>query len=204
MEKVLNLIQKIAECLPRFEIYEILQEDAALQVALLNVFADVVEFSVRAAHFFQRGTLGKFLFTIFTPQYSCTLVRLGRIIIGRTFDQELGDVVMRLERHAYNVDQTAIAVELLKAAEHRKKAEQERRSDLMIQCERWLKPANTKEIHECQTRARLDQTCTWITTHESFKRWIDRQPLSPPDRFLCISGTHGCGKSVLASSSSQT
>ncbi|MCJ1411392.1 hypothetical protein MMC19_005481 [Ptychographa xylographoides] len=182
VERILNIIQKIAECLPRFEIYENLQEDPVLQVALLNVFTDVVEFSVRAAHFFQRGTI----------------VRLARIL-WRTFDQELGDVVMRLERHACNVDQTAVAVELLKAAEHRKKADQERHSDLIIQCERWLKPANTKEIHECQTRARLDQTCTWITMHDAFKRWIDCQLSSLPDRFLCISGTHGCGKSVLAS-----
>ncbi len=58
MEQVSNLLESITESLPRLEVYEKLQSDSILQVALLNVFTDVVDFSVRAFQFFRRGTLG--------------------------------------------------------------------------------------------------------------------------------------------------
>lgn len=57
-EQVSNLLESITESLPRLEVYEKLQSDNILQVALLNIFTDVVDFSVRAFQFFRRGTLG--------------------------------------------------------------------------------------------------------------------------------------------------
>ena len=53
-----NLLESITESLPRLEVYEKLKSDNILQVALLNVFTDVVDFAVRAFQFFRRGTLG--------------------------------------------------------------------------------------------------------------------------------------------------
>jgi len=57
-EQILNLIEAISENHPRFEIHGKLPPDARLEVALLSIFTDVVEFSVRAIQFFRRGTLG--------------------------------------------------------------------------------------------------------------------------------------------------
>ena len=57
-EQVSNLLESITESLPRLEVYEKLQSDSILQAALLNIFTDVVDFSVRAFHFFRQGTLG--------------------------------------------------------------------------------------------------------------------------------------------------
>ena len=57
-EQVSNLLESITESLPRLEVYEKLQSDNILQVALLNIFIDVVDFSVVAFQFFRRGTLG--------------------------------------------------------------------------------------------------------------------------------------------------
>ena len=183
VEQTLNIIRKITECLPRFEIYEKLQGDAKLQVAFLNVFTDVVEFSVRACQFFRRKSL----------------VRLSRII-GRTFDQELGDIVAQLERHAKVADQTAVATELLRASEHRSQIDKKHRDDLRIQCENWLRPSNVRAFHDLQVNARLAGTCSWITSNDSFRKWINTECLESLHRLLCISGTHGCGKSVLSSS----
>lgn len=59
-EQVSNLLESITESLPRLEVYEKLQSDKILQVALLNIFTDVVDFSVRAIQFFRRGTIGMF------------------------------------------------------------------------------------------------------------------------------------------------
>jgi hypothetical protein len=59
VEQASNLIQITSEYLPRLEIYERLQSDPILQTALLNVFTDIVEFSVKAYHYFGRGPLGE-------------------------------------------------------------------------------------------------------------------------------------------------
>lgn len=182
-EQVFNLLQSITESLPRLEVYEKLQSDNILQIALLNIFTDVVDFSVRAFQFFRRGTL----------------VRLAQTVV-RSFDRDIGAVIARLERHARVADQTAVATELLEAAKFRKEAGRRQHEELEIQCERWLKPSDVKHVHLHQVRARLDGTCDWITSNDVFGRWIKPGCLTSQDRLLVISGTHGCGKSVLASS----
>lgn len=74
------------------------------------------------------------------------------------------------------------------------------RQNLKIQCEGWLKPPNVRAIHQSQVQAKLHGTCGWIWLNPTFKEWSEPSPSHASDRFLCISGTHGCGKSVLASS----
>ncbi|KAF6226640.1 hypothetical protein HO173_012470 [Letharia columbiana] len=177
-EQVFNLLQSITESLPRLEVYEKLQSDNILQIALLNIFTDVVDFSVRAFQFFRRRTL----------------VRLAQTVV-RSFDQDIGAVIARLERHARVADQTAVATELLEAAKFRKEAGRRQHEELEIQCERWLKPSDVKHVHLRQVRARLEGTCDWITSNDVFGRWIKPGCLTSQDRLLVISGTHGCGKS---------
>ena len=74
------------------------------------------------------------------------------------------------------------------------------RENSKIQCEGWLKPQNVRAVHESQVQARLPGTCNWIWLNSTFKQWHQLSPSLAADRLLCISGTHGCGKSVLASS----
>ena len=126
-------------------------------------------------------------------------MRLTHSVV-RSFDRDIGAVIARLERHARVVDQTAVAMELVRAAEFRQEACQRQHEELKLQCEKWLKPANVKHVHLHQVQAKLDGTCDWIASNDTFERWIKTEPSSSRDRFLVISGTHGCGKSVLASS----
>ena len=118
----------------------------------------------------------------------------------RSFDQDIGAVIARLERHARAADQTAVATELLVAAVFRKEAERRQQQELKIQCEMWLKPADVKHVHLHQVSVRLDGTCNWIASNGAFRRWAESGLMTVHDRLLVISGTHGCGKSVLASS----
>ena len=67
MEQILHIIETISDNLPRFEIYEKLNSDPALQIALLNIFTDVVEFTVRILQHLKRGTLGKSQLSIMLP-----------------------------------------------------------------------------------------------------------------------------------------
>lgn len=58
-QQILSMVQTISDNLPRFHIYERLESDAVLQIALLNIFTDVVEFCLVVFGYLQRGTLGK-------------------------------------------------------------------------------------------------------------------------------------------------
>ncbi|MCJ1476865.1 hypothetical protein MMC13_005534 [Lambiella insularis] len=173
-EEVVNLLELIIECLPRLEVYEKLQSERILQVALLHVFADVIEFSVRAFQFFRRGTL----------------VRLSQILI-RTFDRDAGVVMARLERHARLADQTVVATELLRVAEFRVEAQRRQHEEMKIQCERWLRPSNVEHVHLQQVRDRLEGACNWITSNYAYQRWTKEGCLTTQVRLLVISGTHG-------------
>ncbi|KAH0563134.1 hypothetical protein GP486_002303 [Trichoglossum hirsutum] len=63
----------------------------------------------------------------------------------------------------------------------------------MMGCKSWLRPLDVGSMYQ----TKLPGTCDWIWTDPTFMKW--NQP-SSSDRLLCIYGTHGCGKSVLASS----
>ena len=57
-EQILSMIQIISNALPRLDLYEQLKTDASLQDALLNVYSDVLDFSLRVLRFVKRNTLG--------------------------------------------------------------------------------------------------------------------------------------------------
>jgi hypothetical protein len=143
-------------------------------------------------------------------------VRLTRQIY-RPFEKEFGDVMERLERHSKTADQTAIAAEMLHAAEFRRgmppclqsvgcadvrvATELKDKQNLKMRCEAWLGPANMKAVHHFQVRTKLHGTCEWVWTNNTFQEW-NASPSSQvaSDRILAIHGIHGCGKTVLASS----
>ena len=118
----------------------------------------------------------------------------------RSFDRDIGAVIARLERHARIADQTAVATELLGAAKFRKEADRRQHEELKIQCERWLRPSDVKHVHLRQIQAKLNGTCEWITSNVEFEKWVRPESLTTRDRLLVISGSHGSGKSILASS----
>jgi hypothetical protein len=49
----------MSDDLPRFELYQKLHADPLLQTSLLQIFTDVVEFSVKAFQYFSRSTPGR-------------------------------------------------------------------------------------------------------------------------------------------------
>ena len=117
-----------------------------------------------------------------------------------SFDQDVGAIIARLERHARAADQTAVATELLRASAFREETERKQYEELKIRCGQWLKPSNVEHVHLNQVSAKLDGTCDWIASNNVYRRWVEPGCLTAHDRLLIISGTHGCGKSVLASS----
>ncbi|PMD45533.1 hypothetical protein L207DRAFT_257269 [Hyaloscypha variabilis F] len=114
-------------------------------------------------------------------------------LLLRPFKEEFGDIFDRLKRRTEVVDLTAMATQLLRAAESRQEAQK-------FRCQSWLEPPNVRDFHQLQVHTKLRGTCDWIKWNPAFVKWIEPSSLSASDRLLSISGTHGCGKTILASS----
>jgi hypothetical protein len=183
VEQTATMLQTISDSLPRFQIYEKLHQDPIVQVALLNVFTDIVNFSLQVSRYFEGSALG----------------RLGRLVATSMRD-DLDEIIGCLKIHAKIVDSTAVAAEHVKAAAFRSQMEARDREDLKVTFENWLNPPNIREVHNAQTRKKLHGSCEWIWTHPTFLQWDNPSATSASDRFLYLFGTHGCGKSILASS----
>jgi ATP:corrinoid adenosyltransferase len=115
------------------------------------------------------------------------------------FEREFGEILQRLDRHSKVVDKTAVAVEMLKASEYRKRQEHVAQAALKLQIESWMKAANMRVVHEAQVKNKLPGTCEWIWSNNVFQEWANLSSQTPSDRLLIVHGTHGCGKSTLAS-----
>ena len=53
------MIQTISDAMPRLNIYEQLNDDSVLQTALINIYREVIEFSVSIFQYFNRRGLGE-------------------------------------------------------------------------------------------------------------------------------------------------
>ncbi|GFF97445.1 hypothetical protein IFM47457_11398 [Aspergillus lentulus] len=71
--------------------------------------------------------------------------------------------------------------------------------DLQMQCERWLRPPNMRQVQQTNTKKRLRGTCGWIWSNTTFVNWYTLDPSSNLDGILYVYGPPGCGKSILAS-----
>jgi hypothetical protein len=162
--------------------YQKLQTEPLLQSSLLNIFSEVVEFSVLACRHFSRNAVLRLVRQVQCP-----------------FEKEFGEILQRLDRHSKIVDKTAVAVEMLKASEYRKKQEHAAQVALKLQIESWMKAANMRVVHEAQLKNKLHGTCEWIWNNPVFSEWVQLSSQTPSDRLLVVHGTHGCGKSTLAS-----
>ncbi|KAF3926577.1 hypothetical protein AA313_de0204568 [Arthrobotrys entomopaga] len=70
------------------------------------------------------------------------------------------------------------------------------RQNMEIIAANWLRPSGTNCIHTTC----LPGTCEWIWTDAVFVKWLEPSRHKKSERFLCLQGVNGCGKSVLATS----
>ncbi|KAH8807412.1 hypothetical protein F5884DRAFT_856993 [Xylogone sp. PMI_703] len=115
------------------------------------------------------------------------------------------ELVLLLE--AYEVESLSpIAAQIVDTVsridENTKEIRIKQQEDLRLRCESWLKPPNSRATQQRQFQKKLPQTCDWIWTNSDtvFFKWFHQPALKAADQIICIHGSHGCGKSVLASS----
>ncbi|CAG9947012.1 unnamed protein product [Clonostachys rosea f. rosea IK726] len=176
------MLEIITESLPRLELYKKLQSDKSLQIALLNIFTDIVEFCAVTYKYFKRGML----------------VRIGKLILT-PLKTEFEKMCKRLKWHTKNVDDTAVAVELLRAADFRAKMQAQNAENMRSRCDTWLNPANMLGVHQARSRMRVTGTCEWLLSSQAYDSWLRTESDLAEDRLLGILGKGGCGKSILSS-----
>ncbi|KAF2261856.1 hypothetical protein CC78DRAFT_535313 [Lojkania enalia] len=181
-EQILGVVEMMSENLPRLEIYAKLRLHPVLQIAMLNVFTDVIEFSIKAYKFFQRNAAVRLLGAMWRP-----------------FKQEFGGLIARLERHTKCVDDTAIALEQAEAATYRTEMRANHQEQLKISCFQRLQPLDMRKLHQERLNQRVNGTCEWILSNETFARWDTSTSATAMERILLVAGPAGSGKSILSS-----
>jgi hypothetical protein len=78
-------------------------------------------------------------------------------LIRRSFESDFSNILGRLKRHSKAIDETAIAVELLQAAQYRQKTDIIYHQDLKIRCAEWLRPSSVRECHERNFKRKVRQ-----------------------------------------------
>ena len=115
------MIETISGNLPRLEIYLRLQPDPHLDVSLLDIFTDVVEFSVRAFQYFRLRLISGSHPAYAVTELSLTFRDPGRLLrlMRFPFTEQFGDIMDRLRRHSREADENARAIEMLRNAQFR-------------------------------------------------------------------------------------
>ena len=115
------MIETISGNLPRLEIYLRLQPDPQLDISLLDVFTDVVEFSVRAFQYFGLRSISRSYLVYAVTQISLTFRNPGRFLrlMRFPFQEQFGAIRDRLRRHSREADENARAIEMSRSAQFR-------------------------------------------------------------------------------------
>ncbi len=182
-EEVISMIEKISGLLPRLKIYEGLSPEPELQVALLDLFTDMIKFCVLTLKYTSRKL----------P------VRVAKVISTST-SKELSDIRRRLANHAENVDKIAVAIELAKAQHFREQHRKEINKNQLERTRQWLRPIDNGSRLRRLAASKVVGTTEWIWSRDELKAWQTASGTLSSDRILCIVGKAGCGKTFVAGS----
>ncbi|KAI1413928.1 hypothetical protein F5Y13DRAFT_198341 [Hypoxylon sp. FL1857] len=113
----------------------------------------------------------------------------------------ISGVETKIKHHSERLEKTKSLLTLIILAHGDEIAEESlstTRANLQLELRDLLRPCDHSFIPQ-----NLSGTCEWIWTHPVFSRWLAIRITSPSDleaQIMCIYGTKGCGKSVLAAS----
>lgn len=186
-EQILLLLETLDRAIIHVNIYEELEPDGEISAALLGLWSDIVDYCIRASQHYGRRTVKR-------------LVSL----IGKPYKSRFSKMRENIRDRMTDLHRLVLAKEALRESQAR---EGERRIRLQGQrnrCIKRLRPPNMTAVHQQQLGFRMNGTCEWIQSNQEFLDWKTTQLSSVTERVLAISGTHGCGKSVLASAIAQS
>ncbi|KAL9118301.1 MAG: hypothetical protein Q9187_005157 [Circinaria calcarea] len=141
-----------------------------LQGNLIHLYAEVLNFLVRATIFFTKGTFRRYMsagFSLFDTRFKSILDRVGKL------ESNVGNDVVLLNSEAEN-------------------RRQEYEDGV------WLKPADFSTNLDDLLQRHLLGTCNWFLRSDTYGNWWESSKDSLISNLLWVQGKPGCGKSTLA------
>ena len=185
-EDILSTIGEIVDLLPRLNIYEQLVPEPELQVALLNLFAAIVNYCA----------------VVFKYTQSRLPARLARVI-SSSMTKSSSAARHQLLNHAATVDKTAVAIELTRARSFREQQKAVLVHDKRRSVKQRLKPSDQCSYFRHVNTFRVPETTKWIWTQPELVRWRQSVGAAPPQRLLWVVGGAGVGKTFIAATLSE-
>ncbi|KAI9715684.1 MAG: hypothetical protein M1812_005836 [Candelaria pacifica] len=142
-----------------------------LQENLTCLYAEILNFLVRATKFFQTSTLKRYVAASLSP-----------------FDTRFRDILDRVDRYERNVEKDKALLE-----SEAWKSEKEYQNGV------WLKHADFMIDIQKLRETHVADTCQWFLTGDTYLNWKTSSTASPASNLLWIQGKAGSGKSTIAS-----
>lgn len=191
-ERIIEMLARIGDVLPRFKVFEdLFATHERLVQALSLAYLDILVFCTKAKAVFRHGR-----------RSSLTNLSIAFKLSWKPFERQFGEQIDGFRAHARNVKKEASLSHMIEAAESRsivfankqqlekmKKESQHRR---MIAA---IPSVNHEAKQKKLQKLRYEGTGAWILHHEIFQQWKQCAHSSS----LYCHGIPGCGKTVLAS-----
>ncbi|MCJ1385859.1 hypothetical protein MMC17_008983 [Xylographa soralifera] len=176
VEKLARILERIMTILPRAQTYEeLLQSSEAARNSIETLYADLIDFCVRAV---QYHTL---------PSYG---------FITYNFNKQFDEVWEKLNYDSQQMDWTANAANIEQGIKFREASMSRRDEDLRMAFQRWLLPSNVQDDAERYWRELIPASCDLIFASPEFRSWES----STESNLLRIVAYPGAGKTFFASS----
>ncbi|KAF2495524.1 hypothetical protein BU16DRAFT_610481 [Lophium mytilinum] len=186
-EKIVDILARIGDVLPRFRIYERLFPDhTRLVLALADAYLDIIKFCTDAKAVFTAGKNSRKPFKI----------------IWKPFSKRFDAYLYQFRRHQKEVEKEAGVSHMIESKQEREMEQanrelQERnmKKEMRRQVLTRLSTGEYQANHNRARCVRIDGTGEWVLSHPSFTAWLQD---SKSGCFCCF-GIPGSGKTVLAS-----
>ncbi|MCJ1457100.1 hypothetical protein MMC28_007466 [Mycoblastus sanguinarius] len=191
-ERIVEMLARIGDVLPRFRVYEnLFPSHERLVQALSFAYVDIIVFCTKSKAVFRHGR-----------RSSLTNLSIAFRLSWKPFERQFGHQIDIFRTHLTNVEKEAGLSHMIEAADSRaivlanqkqlEKANKESDHRRIIAA---IPSVNNDSKHRKLQDLRYSGTGDWIFRHEAFRKWKNAAGSSS----LCCHGIPGCGKTVLAS-----
>lgn len=191
-ERIVEMLARIGDVLPRFRVYENLFPNHERLIQALSVaYVDIISFCTKSKAVFRHG-----------QRSSLTNLSIAFKLSWKPFERQFGQQIDAFRVHLKNVEKEAGLSHMIEAADARavvlanqKQLEKAKKESNHLRIIAAIPSVNNEGKHKMIQSLRYEGTGAWILQHEAFQQWKN----SAQSSTLCCYGIPGCGKTVLAS-----
>ena len=191
-EKIVEMLARIGDVLPRFRVYEnLFSSHGRLMEALSVAYVDIIAFCTKSKAVFRHG-----------QRSALTNLGIAFKLSWKPFERQFGQQIDGFRAHLKNVEKEASLSHMIEAADARavvlanqKQLEKAKKENSYRRIIAAIPSVNNEAKHTMLQNLRYEGTGAWMLQHENFQQWKNLAHSS----ILGCYGIPGCGKTVLAS-----